>query len=287
MLGHRIAESLHNISSSFRVYLFDIKLIFPRLEQSRAQRILWLLEELKVDYELKTYKRNNRLAPPELKDIHPLGKSPLLTVEAEGAAKPMVLAESAHIVEYLIDHYGSWLVPKRYPDGKEGQVGGETEEWMRYRYYMHYAEGTLMPYLIVKLIVNREFVLILFSLTLFDRLRTVVKGSVPFFIKPISNTITGAIEKNFLEPNFKTNFGFLESQLASSPNGGKYLCGRELTGADFIMEFPLWSAKNRVGFTQKKYPLLWAYVERLEAIDSHKRAVQKIIQVEGSYHPNL
>lgn len=94
------------------------------------------------------------LAPPELKEIHPLGKSPLLTVEVEGASAPLVFAESANIVEYLVDHYGNRLVPRRYPDGKDGQVGGETEEWVRYRYYMHYAEGTLMPYLIVKILLN-------------------------------------------------------------------------------------------------------------------------------------
>lgn len=130
------------------------KLTFVRLAQSRAQRILWLLEELKVDYVLKTYKRKGALAPPELKKIHPLGKSPLLTVEVEGAPAPLILAESANIIEYLVDHYGNRLVPKRYPDGKDGQIGGETEEWLRYRYYMHYAEGTLMPYLIIKLLLN-------------------------------------------------------------------------------------------------------------------------------------
>lgn len=133
---------------------FPEKLTFARLAKSRAQRILWLLEELKVDYVLKTYKRKGVLAPPELKEIHPLGKSPLLTVEVEGAPEPLVLAESANIIEYLVDHYGNRLVPKRYPDGKDGQIGGETEEWLRYRYYMHYAEGTLMPYLIIKLLLN-------------------------------------------------------------------------------------------------------------------------------------
>lgn len=97
------------------------------------------------------------LAPPEMKEIHPLGKSPLLTVEVEGASAPLVLAESANIVEYLVGHYGNRLVPKQYQDGKDGQVGGETEEWMRYRYYMHYAEGTLMPYLIVKLLLNSRW----------------------------------------------------------------------------------------------------------------------------------
>lgn len=129
----------------------------PRLDKSRAQRTLWLLEELKIDYELKTYKRVNMLAPPELKKIHPLGKAPLVTIQAEGVTEPIVLAESGPITEYLIDHFGPWLAPKRWQEGKENQVQGETEEWMRYRYYMHYAEGTLMPYLVTAILLQGKF----------------------------------------------------------------------------------------------------------------------------------
>ena len=125
-----------------------------RLEKSRSQRVLWLLEELKVDYELKIYKRKDMLAPAELKEVHPLGKSPIVTVETEGTPKPLVLAESGFIFEYLIDHFGAWLSPKRYCAGKDGQAGGETEEWMRYKYYMHYAEGSLMPVLVMFLVFN-------------------------------------------------------------------------------------------------------------------------------------
>ena len=114
------------------------------------------MEELKLNYELKTYKRRaDKLAPSELKKVHPLGKSPVLTIEAPGAEKPLVLAESAAIVEYLCDHFGSAqpsLVPERYQAGRENQVGGEREEWIRYRYFMHYVEGTLMPYLVMALV---------------------------------------------------------------------------------------------------------------------------------------
>lgn len=125
-----------------------------RLEKSRSQRILWLLEELKIDYEIKTYKRQNQLAPEELKEIHPLGKAPIITIESEATEKPLVLAESGFIIEYLIDHFGTWLAPERYQKGKEGEVGGETEEWTRYRYFMHYAEGSIMPLLVIALIFN-------------------------------------------------------------------------------------------------------------------------------------
>lgn len=131
------------------------------MEQSRSQRVLWLLEALNVQYDLKIFHRNprTRLAPPELKEIHPLGKSPVISVLPANAGsedKPTVIAESANITEYLLEHFGgeaSGLLPKRWKEGKEGQVGGETEEWLRYRYFMHYAEGSLMT-LIMVVVVN-------------------------------------------------------------------------------------------------------------------------------------
>jgi len=107
--------------------------------------------------------------------------------------------------------------------------------------------------------------------------------SVPFFIRPITNGVAGKIESMFLNPNFKTHLDFLEGQLASSPHGGEYLCGREVTGADIMMSFPLEASKGRAGLTEEKYPRLWAYVEKLEAREAYKRAVQKIVDVEGSY----
>lgn len=109
---------------------------------------------MNLPYELQIYKRDkNKLAPKELKDVHPLGKAPVISVQAEGG-EPLVLAESAFIIEYLTEHFGAWLIPKRYADGKEGQAGGETAEWLRYRFLMHYAEGSLMTYLIVALIIG-------------------------------------------------------------------------------------------------------------------------------------
>lgn len=128
----------------------------PRLEQSRAQSILWLLEELQIPYRLKTFKRgSDKLAPPELKKIHPLGKSPVVTIERAGQTKPLVLAESGLIVEYLVEHFGGVekdLVPARYEEGNSS--GEETEAYMRYRFYMHYTEGSLMPLLVFSLVVN-------------------------------------------------------------------------------------------------------------------------------------
>ena len=95
-------------------------------------------------------------APAEFKEVHPLGKYPIVILDLELNEKPMVLAESGFIFEYLIDHFGPWLVPKRYCDSKEGQAGGETEGWMRYKYYMHYAEGSLTPVLVMFLVFSRK-----------------------------------------------------------------------------------------------------------------------------------
>lgn len=114
-----------------------------------------------------------------------------------------------------------------------------------------------------------------------------MKTQSPFFLKPLVTLMTGAIESKFLNPNFKTNWEFLESQIASSPDNGQYLCGSELTGADIMMSFPLGAARGKCGFTQDKYPKLWAYVERLQELEGFKKAVQKIIDVEGSYDPEL
>lgn len=99
--------------------------------------------------------------------------------------------------------------------------------------------------------------------------------------------IAGKLDSMFVQPNLKANFEFLESQLTSSPNGGKYLCGDSLTGADILMSFPLEAAKGRAGLTPDKYPKLCDYVERLQARDAFKRAVQKIIDIEGEYNPFL
>ncbi len=97
------------------------------------------------------------LAPPELKKVHPLGKSPVVEIIPAGSGSSIVLAESAAITEYLCDYYGKSLVPKRYREGKEGQVGGETESWLRYRMFMHYAEGSLMPNLLMALMVKSAY----------------------------------------------------------------------------------------------------------------------------------
>ena len=99
--------------------------------------------------------------------------------------------------------------------------------------------------------------------------------------------ITGAVRKSFLTPNLDTHFSFLESQIASSPGGGQFLCGKELTGADILLSFPLSAARGRSSFNKEKHPKLWEYVGRLQEMEGYKKAVQKIVEVEGSYSDSL
>lgn len=114
-----------------------------------------------------------------------------------------------------------------------------------------------------------------------------MKSKSPFYVKPIVLMLTGAVESNFLLPTLKTHLDFVESQLATSPDNGKYLCGADVTGVDIMMSFPLGAVRGKHGFTKEKYPKLWEYVDRLQAMDGYKRAVQKIIDVDGKYDPEL
>jgi len=241
------------------------KLTLHWLDKSRAHRILWLLEELNVQYELKTYARkSNMLAPPELKAIHPLGKSPILEVSRPNSTDKLVIPESALIVEYLLENFGKHLIPTKYTPGQEGVVGGETESWLRYRYYMHYAEGSLMPYLTFTLVIAQ-----------------LKSPSVPFLIRPISKAIAARIEGAFLKPNLKTHLEFLESQLATSPQSGKFFAGPDLSGADIMLEYPLSAARGRAGLNKEKHPKLWEYVDILHEREAYKRAIKKAESTTG------
>ncbi|KAF2104340.1 glutathione S-transferase [Rhizodiscina lignyota] len=235
------------------------------LEKSRSQRILMMLEELKVPYELKVFKRDaNNLADPALKDIHPLGKSPVLGVKAPGAEKEIVIAESANIVEYLAEHFGKGMIPKRWADGKEGQVGGETDGWLRYRYLMHYCEGSLMSLLVVGLVVSQ-----------------IANAPAPFFIRPILRGIGSKVRGAFLDRNYEQNWKFIEEQLATTPEGGDFFCGKELTGADIMMLFPLEGATMMLDVKREQYPKMYAWIERMHERESYKAAIKKVEDATG------
>lgn len=209
------------------------------LENSRAQRILWLLEELGVDYEIKHYKRNTEtmLAPEELKQVHPLGKSPVVT---DGE---VTIAESAAIVEYLIETYGKGkLVP---------EVG--TKQYLKYREFMHYAEGSIMPFMLLTLI--------------FNKIKT---APMPFFIKPIAKGIANKTMQGFVSPNVETHLNYLENELAATG----WFAGEDMSGADIMMSFALEAASARANL-QDHFPNLKAFLEKIHAIPSYQAALDK------------
>ncbi|EAW13609.1 glutathione S-transferase [Aspergillus clavatus NRRL 1] len=242
------------------------------LEKSRAQRIVWLLEELNIPYSIKTFKRRaDMTAPDELKKIHPLGKSPIISIEAPHLSKPLVLAESAVIIEYLCTHFGGErFLPQRYSEGKEGQVGGETEEWMRYQYFMHYTEGSLTPFLVMKVVMD-----------------SIRNAPVPFFIKPVTKMVASKVEGAFVNPNIHTNLSFLEDQLKTAPGGGPYICGETVTAADIVLSYSVIAALSRLGSLRNEYPTVAAYADRLQALDGYKRGVAQIEKIEGSFKASL
>lgn len=213
--------------------------IVHRLESSRSQRILWLLEELGVAYEVKRYARDKKtmLAPPELRAVHPLGKAPIVT---DG---DVTIVESAAIAEYLVDTYGK---------GRFRPAAG-TNEHRRYTFWMHYAEGSAMPPLLLKLVASR-----------------IAKAPVPFFVKPITKRIAGQLESSFVNPQLATHFDFIEAALAES----EWFAGSEISAADVMMSFPLEAASGRSGIADTR-PRIRAFVAKLQSREAYKRALEK------------
>ena len=213
------------------------------LNNSRSQRVLWLLEELGVPYEVKRYQRDRKtmLAPPELKAVHPLGKSPVIT---DGSA---TLAESGAIIEYLVERHGQ---------GRFAPPPG-TAERLRYTYWMHYAEGSAMPPLLLKLV--------------FDRIGS---APVPFFVKPIVRTIVDKAMKGFISPQLKTHLDYMEAELGKS----EWFAGQEFTAADIQMSFPIEAAASRAGLDASR-PRLWGWLQRIHARPAYQRA----LEVGGPY----
>jgi len=214
-------------------------IIVHHLNNSRSQRILWLLEELGLEYEIKKYQRDPKtmLAPPELKAVHPLGKSPVIS---DGAA---VVAESGAIVEYLVERYGNGrLVP-----------AAGTPDKLKYTYYLHFAEGSAMSPLLMKLV--------------FDRIET---GPMPFFAKPIARGIARKVKESFVNPNIQAQLDYLESELAGRP----WFAGSEFSAADIQMSFALEAAASRGGLGAQ-YPQLSGFLQRIHARPAYRRALER------------
>jgi glutathione S-transferase len=214
-------------------------IIVHHLNNSRSQRVLWLLEELGLEYDIKRYERDpeTMLAPPSLRQVHPLGKSPVIT---DGE---LTLAESGAIIEYLVDRYGGGrLVPAT-----------GTPERLRYIYWLHYAEGSAMPPLLLKLV--------------FDR---IPRGPMPFFVKPIARGIVGKVMSGFIEPRLKLHLDYMEAELGKSV----WFAGNEFTAADIQMSYPLEAATARGGLNATR-PRLMAFLERIHVRPAYLRALER------------
>ncbi len=204
------------------------------LEQSRSIRILWALEELGVEYQVKYYKRLPTFAaPPELKQIHPLGKAPVLT---DG---DLVIAESAVILDYLQSTY----------DTENKFKPKNTKDLMQYNYWMHYAEGSLMPLLVFNLVLSN------------------VPKHVPFIIKPIAKKISEGVKAGFVQTRLVDHIPFLENYLTQHD----YFAG-EFSFADIQMSFPIVALQERVA---GKYPLLKEYADRIQQRPAFQKAKAK------------
>jgi glutathione S-transferase len=213
--------------------------VVHHLNNSRSQRVLWLLEELGVEYEIKRYERDAKtmLAPPSLRAVHPLGKSPVITDGAQ------TLAESGAIVEYLVDRYGN---------GKLAPAPG-TAERLRYTYWLHYAEGSAMPPLLLKLVFNR-----------------IANGPMPFFAKPVAKAIANRVLTTFVDPQIKLHLDFMEAELEKS----RWFAGNEFSAADIQVSFPLEAAAARAGLDAGR-PKLMAYLDRIHARPAYQRALER------------
>ncbi|MDQ8942292.1 glutathione S-transferase [Acinetobacter soli] len=209
-------------------------LTIHHLEKSRSFRIVWALEELQQQYQIKLYKRLPSLAaPPELKRVHPLGKAPIL----EDAGR--TIAESAVILEYLQTKFDT--VQRFKPQ--------QDDDAFQYLYWMHYAEGSLMPLLVFQLVMNN------------------VGKNVPFFIRPVANKITDGVKAGFIGPRLKDHIAFIEQYLSEHD----YFAG-EFSFADIQMSFPLNALLTR---TTGQFPNIRAFLKRIEMRPAYQRAKEK------------
>ncbi len=216
-------------------------IIVHHLNNSRSQRVLWLLEELGAPYEVKRYARDaqTQLAPPELKAVHPLGKSPVIT---DG---DKTIAETGAIIDYLVDTYGQGrLIP----------AAGSADR-LRYTYWLHYAEGSAMTPLLLRL------------------LFTIIPQRAPGLIRPLIKAVLGKADQTIVAPQLKSHFDYWDAELAASG----WFAGPDFTAADIIMSFPLEAAASRAGAGER--PRVRAFLERIHARPAYQRA----LEVGGPY----
>ncbi|MFJ2991414.1 glutathione S-transferase [Pandoraea sp. NPDC087047] len=219
------------------------------LNNSRSQRVLWMLEELGVPYDLQRYERDPKtmLAPPELRRVHALGKSPVVT---DG---DLTLAESGAIIEYLVERYGH--------DGHDGQgrlaPPRGTPERLRWTYWLHYAEGSAMPPLLLKLVAQR-----------------IASAPMPFFARPIARKISGTLQSSFVDPQLALHFGYVNDALTKTG----WFVGDTFSAADIQMSFALEAAVARgdaSGDAKGRWPAITDFLERIHARDAYQRALAR------------
>lgn len=209
------------------------------LNNSRSLRVLWLLEELQVPYRVKRYERDAKtmLAPDSLRAVHPLGKSPVIS---DG---DVVVAESGAIIEYLVEKYGRGkLLP-----------APQTPERRMYTYWLHYAEGSLMPPLLMSLVFRK------------------MPQGAPLLLRPVVAAIAGRVMDVFVKPQLKNHFAFIEGELGKS----KWFAGDEFTAADIQMSFPVEAAAARGGLDERSSPAIFAFLKRIHARPAYRKALEK------------
>jgi glutathione S-transferase len=212
-------------------------IVVHHLNNSRSQRVLWLLEELGVPYEVKRYERDAKtmLAPPELLAVHPLGKSPVIT---DG---DKTIAETGAIIDYVLDTYGQGrLIP-----------AAGTPERLRYTYWLHYAEGSAMTPLLLKLVF------------------TALPNRAPGLLKGLVKAIAAKAQTGFVDPQLKTHIDYWEAELAKAP----WFAGPDFTGADIAMSFPLEAAVARAGAASR--PRVKAFLDRIHARPAYRQALER------------
>jgi len=215
-------------------------IIVHHLNNSRSQRLLWLLEELGLEYEIKRYQRDPKtmLAPPELRQVHPLGKSPVL--EEDGVK----VAESGAVTEFVLDRHDSQGLLRPAPG---------TPERLRFTYWLHYAEGSAMPPLLLALIFGR-----------------IPKAPMPFFVRPIARGIAEKALSSFIRPQLGLHLNYMEGELGKST----WFAGEQFSAADIQMSFVAEAFAARGGLDAGK-PRLWAYLQRIHARPAYHRAVER------------
>jgi glutathione S-transferase len=215
-------------------------IVVHHLNRSRSWRVLWLLEELGVAYQVKSYQRDPRSlrAPASLRAVHPLGRAPVISDDR------YILAETGAIVEYVVERYGSGqLIP---PAG--------SQERMRYRYWLHYAEGSAMPPLLLSFVFSQ-----------------LPRAPMPFFVRPIARAISAKAKTSFIDAMLTEHLDFMEGELAKS----SWFAGEEFSAADVQMSFPVEGFAARGGLDESR-PKLWAWLGRIQARPAYQRVVESV-----------